>query len=119
MEEKFHIQSYISNVDLLNETADQIIKDFGMFGLIVKFSGSRANAYDELFGQIQPHIEKSMNENYQKFMNILYRIDISEIQLKKKLSENTSESTSEVITELIIKRELQKVVIRNYYKKND
>lgn len=119
MPENFSIQPHLANIDLLTQTAEQIIKDFGMFGLEVRFSGSRSNAYDELFGQIHPHIEKLMSGNYEKFMNVLYRIDLNESLLKKKLSENTSESTGEVITELIIKRELQKVVIRNYYKQHD
>jgi hypothetical protein len=114
-----NIQKYLSDIDLLNQTAAQIIKDFEMFGLEVKFSGNRSNAYEELFEQIQPHIEKLLNKDHSRFMSIMYRVDISETQLKKKLIENTSESTSEIITELIIKRELQKVVIRNYYKKND
>jgi hypothetical protein len=49
-------------------------------------------------------------------MGILYRIDVSDEQIKKAVNENTSEPFSEIITDLIIKRELQKVVIRQHYK---
>jgi hypothetical protein len=51
-------------------------------------------------------------------MQLLYRIDISEAQLKRYLSE-LNEPYFSVIAELIIKRVLQKVVIRQYYKSNE
>ena len=118
MSEKFTIQAYINNIDLLQQTVEQIKKDFDLFGVEIKFSGNRYDAYDELFSQIRPYIEQLMSRDYQRFMNVLYRIDVNEQQLKRKLEENASESTSEIISNLIIKRELQKVVIRNYYKQH-
>jgi hypothetical protein len=50
---------------------------------------------------------------------LLYRIDISEAQLKRYLNENKNESYFNVIAELIIKRVLQKVVIRQHYKNKE
>jgi hypothetical protein len=52
-------------------------------------------------------------------MNLLYRIDISEAQLKRYLNKNKDESHFNVIAELIIKRVLQKVVIRQMYKNSE
>ena len=118
MLEKFSIQAYITNIDILRQTVEQIKKDFDLFGMEIKFSGNNYDAYEELFNQIQPHIEQLIQKDYQRFMNILYRIDVNEQQLKQKLHENSSESTGEIISDLIIKRELQKVVIRNYYKQH-
>lgn len=108
---------YINRLDLIKDTANQVIKDFDMFGLEIKFSGNAYNAYEELFEQIQPHIDKLINSNQQKFLGILYRIDISEEQMKKAVLDNLSEPFSHIITDLVIKRELQKVVIRKQYKK--
>ena len=51
-------------------------------------------------------------------MQLLYRIDISEAQLKRYLLENKSDNYFNVIAELIIKRVLQKVVIKQFYKNN-
>jgi hypothetical protein len=87
-----------------------------MFGLEIKFSGNAYNAYEELFEQIEPHINQLINSNQQKFMSILYRIDVSDEQIKKAVNENSSEAFSAIVSDLIIKRELQKVVIRNHYK---
>jgi len=108
---------YINRLDLIKDTANQIIKDFDMFGLEIKFSGNAYNAYEELFDQIQPHMDKLINSNQQKFLGVLYRIDVSEEQMKKAVQDNLSEPFSYIITDLVIKRELQKVVIRKQYKK--
>ena len=101
---------------MIKDTANQIIKDFDMFGMELKFSGNAYNAYEELFDQIEPHIKKLIDTNQSKFMGILYRIDLSDDQLKKAVQENATEPFSVIVTDLIIKRELQKVVIRNHYK---
>jgi hypothetical protein len=110
------LSKYLNRLDLIKDTANQIIKDFNMFGIGIKFSGNAYNAYQELFDQIEPHINQLINSNQQKFMGILYRIDLSDEQIKKGVSENSSESFSVIVTDLIIKRELQKVVIREHYK---
>jgi hypothetical protein len=107
---------YINRLDLIKDTANQIIKDFDMFGMEIKFSGNAYNAYEELFEQIEPNINKLIQSNQQKFMGILYRIDLSDEQIKKAVTENSIEPFSCIVTDLIIKRELQKVVIRNHYK---
>lgn len=107
---------YFNKLEMIQATADQIIKDFEMFGLEIKFSGNSYEAYEELFDQIEPHIQKLIDSNPSKFTAILYRIDLSDSQLKKAVEENSSETFSAIVTDLIIKRELQKVVIRNHYK---
>ena len=109
---------YMNRLDFIKDTANQVIKDFDMFGLEIKFSGNPYNAYEELFDQIQPHIDKLINSNQPKFLGILYRIDINEEQIKKAINDNLSEPFSHIITDLVIKRELQKVVIRKQYKKS-
>lgn len=111
-----NISQYFNKLDIIQDTANQIIKDFDMFGLEIKFSGNAYNAYEELFEQIEPHIKNLIDTNQSKFMGILYRIDLNDEQIKKAVKENHSESFSEIITDLIIKRELQKVVIRKHYK---
>jgi hypothetical protein len=110
------LSKYFNQLDLIKQTAAQIIKDFDMFGMEVKFSGNAYNAYEELFDQIEPHIKKLIDANHSKFIGILYRIDLNDDQVRKAVNENSSEPFSEIITDLIIKRELQKVVIRNHYK---
>ncbi|MBL4624156.1 MAG: hypothetical protein JKY42_03310 [Flavobacteriales bacterium] len=48
-------------------------------------------------------------------MGILYRIDVGEDIINKKLTESDPSQFAEIITELVLERELKKVIIRNYY----
>ncbi len=111
------LSPYINRIELIREAAAQLIKDFDMFGLEIKFSGNAYEAYEELFDQVVPHMDQLISSNRSKFLGILYRIDISDEQVKKAVDNNSSEPFSHIITDLIIRRELQKVVIRNHYKK--
>jgi hypothetical protein len=110
------LSPYLNRLDFLNDTANQIIKDFGMSGMKINFSGNTDNAYTELFSQIHPHIEKLLKGNSEIFYNLLYRIDLSETQIKKAVESSVDKSFSEIITDLILKRELLKVVMRKTYK---
>lgn len=110
------VSEFFNRLDLIKDTANQIIKDFDMFGMEIKFSGNVYEAYEELFDQIEPHIRELIHSNQSKFMGILYRIDMSDVMVNKAVKENASESFSEIITDLIIRRELQKVVIRQHFK---
>lgn len=106
---------YLNRADILNDTARQIIKDFGMNGMEIAFSGALKNAYKELFSQIHPLIEKMLKGNSQRFYSLMYRIDISEGQIKKAVEQAKDSTFSEVVTDLILKRELLKVVIRKHH----
>ena len=110
------ISPYLNRLDILNDTVKQIAKDLGWSRLEVKFSGNAEGAYQELFEQIHPQIEKLLKENAGKFYELMYRIDISETHIKKTIAQAKDQSFSEVVTDLILKRELQKVVMRKTYK---
>lgn len=109
------ISLYLNRIDILNDTAEQVMKDFGIVGLEIKFSGNAGNAYAELFSQVLEHIEKLQNENFRNFYNLMYRIDISEGQIKKAVGESKDKSFSQVVTDLILKRELVKVITRRSF----
>jgi len=110
------LNHYLKKTELIRQTAEQIIKDFDLFGLEIAFSGSPENAYDELLNQIQPCIINLLKHNQQKFYGLLYRIDLSEEQIDQSVKKNKEKEFSLIISDLIVKRELQKIVIRNYYK---
>jgi hypothetical protein len=110
------ISKYINRLDIIRQVSEQVIKDFEMFGLEIKFSGNAYSAYEELFEQVCPHLEKLLHFNQSKFLGILYRIDLSEEQVQKAVRENSSEPFPVIMTDLILRRELQKVVLREHYK---
>ena len=108
---------YRIDLAIVRETADRIINDFNLFGIDIKFSGNEANAYVELMGQLIPAIENMLSNNSAKFMNVLYRIDISEKKLNSAISENPSKTIAEIVSRMIIEREMQKVITRKLFKK--
>tara|TARA_R110001592_G_scaffold106824_1_gene299428 strand:- start:507 stop:878 length:372 start_codon:yes stop_codon:yes gene_type:complete len=107
---------YYNRTDLLEKVVAQIQKDFNWFSFEITFSGKEEiSPYQELFQQILPLVDEMLNDDYIKLMSLLYRIDIEEDFLNRKLKENAQADTDEVITDLIIKRELQKVIIKEMY----
>ena len=109
------LQAYSRRLEIIKLTAAQIQKDFDMAGYEIEFSGNEEGAYHELFEQIVPVIKKLIDTNYEKLMQLLYRIDVSEAKIKSESALN-EEPFHELITRLIIYRELQKVVTRIYFK---
>lgn len=111
------ITSYLNRSDILEETARQIIKDFGCVGQKVVFSENTQIAYRELYRQIFSIIEKMFLETPHNFYNLIYRIDINEIQIQKAVEKAKDKPFAEIVTELILKRELQKVLFRKIFSK--
>ncbi|HKL08840.1 MAG TPA: hypothetical protein VJ896_08695 [Bacteroidales bacterium] len=97
-------------------TAEQVRKDFAMFGMEVFFSGNTSLAYEELFTQLSVYIEQLLNDNYEKLMSLLYQIDINQKELIKPAPEQNFQSVPEIITHKILERELKKVLTRAYFK---
>lgn len=112
------LSPYYNRTDLLEKVVEQIKKDFNWFSFEIIFTNKKESAYLELFHQILPLVDELLNDNYPKLLAMLYRIDIEEDFLNKRLKESAQVDTDEVITDLIIKRELQKVIIREIYSSN-
>ncbi len=107
---------YYNRTDLLQKVVAQIQKDFNWFSFEITFSSKEdVTPYQELFQQILPLVDEMLNDDYIKLMSLLYRIDLDEDFLNRKLKENAQADTDEVIADLIIKRELQKVIIKDIY----
>jgi len=100
-------------------TAQQVKKDFAMFGMQVDFSGNVNFAYNELFDQLKIHIDDLLNTNYEKLKSLLYQIDLNEKELTKTDDEIHFSSISELITHKILEREFKKVLIRTYFKEKE
>lgn len=104
---------HFKNAEIVQATAEQIIKDFSLFDIEITFTGNTGNAYRELSRQITPYIKKLMDSNYSAFLNLLYRVDISESKIKAAASEENS--LPEAVTHLIIRREMEKAVTRKLF----
>lgn len=115
---KEDIQRYHNDEQVVKKTAEQIIKDFGLFGMEVTFPENLHMAYNDLFDQLAPYILQLMNGNRTKFYSLLYRIDLNESAIKKGSLEMHDLPLHDVITHLILERELKKVLTRMYFSRN-
>lgn len=110
-----------SDEQIIRMTADQLIKDMGEFSFTITFEGNEKTPYQELFDQVQPIIYTLEMMQPEKLRALLYRIDISENEIKKHLlsvnpeSIGTKTDLSTFITDLVLQRELKKVLTRIYF----
>jgi hypothetical protein len=74
---------------------------------------------DELKNLLSGHIHHLINNNFNKLVGILYRIDVSETKLRKLLEGNPAEDAGMIIAELIIERQIQKINSRKENKSNN
>ena len=99
----------------LIETTFQLEKDFLNIGVNFDIQKPVQN-YKQLFSFTSSIVNALNDQDPKRIVNLLYRIDLSEekVQSEMKIS---SLSFSTLLAELIVKRVLQKVIIKNYYSK--
>jgi len=114
----FDITPYKLQEDIIEQTVQQIVKDFSMFGMDIYFSGNMTLAYNEVFRQLSGFMEMLIVHDFHKLLALLYQIDLNDQIIVEEENENPDIPRHELMSELIIERELQKVVMRKYYKQN-
>ena len=78
-----NVSNHLDRADIVKETAEQIMKDFGMFGVEITFSGDTCQAYDELHRQLIDQITMLIERNYDLLLSVLYQVDITEREIAK------------------------------------
>lgn len=63
----------------------------------------------ELHKLLSEYINQLIQNDFQKLVQLLYRIDVNEIRLRLVLKENKDKDAAPVIANLIIERQLQKI----------
>ena len=68
---------------------------------------------------IAERINELIQNDFQKLVSVLYRMDISEEKLKNLLKENQGIDAGHIITDLMIERQLQKLKSRRQFNRRD
>ena len=113
-----NIEFFLNKADIIQETVAQIMKDFGMFGIEITFSGNVENAYRELHEQLVNQITVYLERDYSRLMAVLYQVDITEHEIAKASQELPHYNDLEILAHQVIFRDLKKVLYRRYYKSN-
>ena len=101
--------------DLFQKFKTQVHKDFELAGVVEYLPNLDSNNLDQLKQEFLNSILKLEISNALK--NLLYRIDITELQIKQAAQKNQQFALQVVLAELMIKRILQKVVLKDLYSK--
>ena len=104
----------IQKEDLYAQTIHQLNKDFQLANIDKNISPSLAPL--DLKKELNSFILGLLTNNYDGYLNLLYRIDVSEKELRK-LSGKILTDTVDEISFLILKREFQKVWFKKRYSK--
>lgn len=65
------------------------------------------------------YINDLIEKDFQKLVNLLYRLDVSENKLKQTLKENADMNAGLLIADLIMERQIQKLNAKKEFRKKD
>ena len=74
---------------------------------------------DLLIQQLADYINQLILVNFERLVQLLYRIDVSEAKLKYLLKENPNEDAGRIIALLIIERQVQKIKFKKEMSESD
>ncbi|PCI08858.1 MAG: hypothetical protein COB73_06370 [Flavobacteriaceae bacterium] len=104
--------SEIEGADLYKKLIGQLNKDFNLAGIEQFFSSDCTPS--ELIQQLQKIVVKLITTNFDGYLNLLYRVDLSENKIKKLEGANL-DKMSEQVAYLLLKREWQKVWFKSRF----
>ncbi len=111
-----NLNQFLDRDEIVRETARQIMKDFGMFGVEITFPEKIENAYDELHRQLVSQIAGLVQTNYDTLLSVLYQVDITDREIARAEQELPHYNQVEIIAHQVIVRDLKKVLFRQYFK---
>ena len=71
---------------------------------------------ESLLKYLEIRIQELINSDFQGLLQILYRLDINEKELKKSIENSSPEKVAGIIAEKILKREKQKLKSKEEYR---
>jgi hypothetical protein len=110
------IQNQISQPELYELFINQIKKDFENSSIDITFINDFIQDYQFIHASLTKKLKHILKSSTFKLNELLYRIDISEGQIKILSQKKPQMSFEELLAELIMKRILQKVVIKLVHK---
>lgn len=111
-----NIKAFLDKDEIVLATIAQVMKDFGMFGIEITFSGKLENAYNELHEQLEVQLRDLLDHRSELLMSVLYQVDVSQKDIVQTLAEFPDYDQAGAIAHQVIFRDLKKVLFRQYFK---
>lgn len=99
----------------LREAQEILLRNLEISASVEEDAGNPS--HEELKRLIAGHVRKMLHQNYERLLNLLYRIDVPEAKVAEALSEYPPNEAPEALADMIIERQLQKVITRQQYRK--
>lgn len=113
--EELDISASLLQNDLFDLFKKQLRKDFEGSGLEGQFAEVLPPVFDLLKASLMQELHPLVRNNSSLLASLLYRVDISERQLKSYREASTGMDMEELLSELIIKRILQKIILKKKF----
>jgi hypothetical protein len=107
----------LSSEQLLQKFNDQLLKDFEMSNAAQYLKPVTDFTYEAVHVNISDALKKISSLGHHVLQQLMYRTDISEMQFNKALKEQEHADSNDVLADLMIKRILQKVILKLIYSK--
>lgn len=108
---------YLQQEEIYSSFISQLKKDASMSDIEIN-DNILSSHLSEMIINFTQFIESILQKNngYEKIQTWLYRVDVPEKLIKEKIHQMQTKKYSEIIAEMIIKRTLQKVVLKYLYR---
>ena len=107
----------LQRVDVFEKFKIQLQRDFELCGFLDIAPKLTSNNLEHIFNEVLKSVMIIEKKDSSSIQNLLYRIDITELQIKKEASSHPEKNFQQILAELIIKRILQKVILKQQYSK--
>lgn len=107
----------LQRVDLFEKFKTQLYRDFELCGFADEAPQLSSNNLEHVFQEVLKAVMIIEKKDSASIQNLLYRIDVTELQIKKEASNHPEKNFQQILAELIVKRVLQKVILKEQYSK--
>jgi hypothetical protein len=103
--------------DLFEKFKVQLSRDFELCGFADVAPKLVSNNLEHVFQEVLKSVMIIEKKDSASLQNLLYRIDVTELQIKKEAANHSDKNFQQILAELIVKRILQKVILKQQYSK--
>jgi hypothetical protein len=107
----------LEKTELFEKFKIQLLRDFELCGFLDVAPKINSNKLEHLIQEVLNSVLKLEKKGNSSIQNLLYRIDITELQIKQEHLKSLDKNFHLILSELIIKRVLQKIILKEKYSK--
>ncbi len=84
-------------------------------GMLQRLAAGTTNDYEAVVQQLAPVINECIHNDFERLVQLLYRVDVDEKKLKQSLQSAHEEDAGVIIARLMVERHIQKLAVRQSF----